>query len=169
MLFIRDFNDYNEIIEEHKENKLLKRFFELDSNGNLDQESNQLLTNLRERLENILPDSNINKFETKWDPTSGVSLKTHQEYLNNFGQTFFKTVIKQTNEFLKENNMKNIELSSFEEEIFQDLFDHATLCEKCALKFYGREDLLAKVIFLVIRLKQNINLFFCINFRFIIT
>lgn len=83
----------------------------------------------------------------KWDESNGVSLKTHKEYFSSFGKEFFKKIIEQTNDF-KRNTVENYENEgNFNDDLVKEILYQAYLCEKYALRFMEREDLLNKVYF----------------------
>lgn len=92
------------------------------------------------------------KKKVKWPKSedAGFSVKNHSSYLTNFGQSFFKLVVKGVKDFINLDNFKNINngLDIFEDEILDELLMHASLCVKSAQQFHGREDLINGVVFL---------------------
>ena len=83
-------------------------------------------------------------------PNTELSDKIYAPYLIEFGQLFFKSVIKSVKEFIAMENSKisrDNNLNIFEDELLEEMLMHSYLCVKYALKFHGREDLLNEVIF----------------------
>ena len=77
-----------------------------------------------------------------------LSDKSYTPYLVEFGQLFFKSIIKSVKEFISlehSNNANRNSMSIFDNELLDEVLMHAHFCVKCALKFHGREDLLNEV------------------------
>ncbi len=58
-MFIREFENYKEVISEKINEKKLKKYFELNSNGELDIEINGLLDDLKSKISDKLPENKI--------------------------------------------------------------------------------------------------------------
>ena len=73
----------------------------------------------------MLPESNIFKFKVKWDKETGVSFKSHPEYIKNFGDTFYEQVkiLIDKNQQKEKNNF-----SAKENELLQEVLDHVAFC-----------------------------------------
>jgi hypothetical protein len=53
IVFFREFNDYETVIGQNQVNKMIKKYFELQSDGSLDTEVNALLISLKNKLEKL--------------------------------------------------------------------------------------------------------------------
>ncbi len=71
--------------------KLAKRYFEIDNSGKLDDGTNEMLENLKNRIANKITDEKIFRFKIDWQMIeASKSIKNSHDYFNKFGQTFFK-------------------------------------------------------------------------------
>jgi hypothetical protein len=62
---MREFEDYNEMIVNKINEKKLKKYFELDSKGDLDVEINGLLNELKEKITSKLPEKKVFKLKVR--------------------------------------------------------------------------------------------------------
>jgi len=62
---MREFEDYNEMIANKINEKKLKKYFELDSKGDLDIEINGLLNELKEKITSKVPEKKIFKLKVR--------------------------------------------------------------------------------------------------------
>ena len=62
-VFIREFENYKEIIANRLREKKLKKYFELNSNGELDEEINNRIIELQNKIATILPENKIFRFK----------------------------------------------------------------------------------------------------------
>ena len=132
LFFEREIQD----IESHvktSQKSLISKFIELDKNSNVDLASKKLLDDLKyKKIPSKLPSSNIfkfkviyyllrsklklswtiNKFKVKWDKNEGVSLETHQDYVKDFGETFYREV----KTLIDRNQKKQNTFQSFDKE-----------------------------------------------------
>ena len=141
MYFQRDIEDSNVHLTHNL--YLTKRFIEIDKNNEIDKSTKGLLDELKnKKIPSILPESNIFKFKVKWDKDTVVSLQSHPEYIKNFGDTFYEQVkiLIDRNQQKPKNN-----LSIQENELLQEVMDHANFCNLTVSKFHGRADILEKV------------------------
>lgn len=60
---MREFKDYKEIVQNNQGNKQVRKFFELDPQGTLDEEVNDLLISLKKKISKIDNGSLLNKIE----------------------------------------------------------------------------------------------------------
>ena len=95
-------------------------------------------------------------FKINWPDSPNIELsdKIYAPYLVEFGQLFFKSIIKCAKEFIATENSRNDHINNlniFENELLDEILMHSYLCVKCALKFHGREDLLNEVYFYQIK------------------
>ena len=144
LCFIREIDDIEEHI--HKNVKLAKRFIELDHHSKIDESSMSLLNELKyKKIPAKLPASNIFKFNVKWDQETGISLSSHQSYIEHFAQTFYD----QVKNLIDKNQQRRIgEFKSTnhnDQTLLQEVLDHAYFCKETAQKFHGRQDLLIEV------------------------
>ncbi len=75
---------------------------------------------------------------------NGISIESHQEYLNNFGKTFYDSVKL----LIDRNATKKHFTDSFNENsklLVDEIFAHAKHSKKYIEKFHGREDVIDKV------------------------
>lgn len=140
LYFQRDIQDFEEHLSTNL--KLAKRFFHIE-NKKIDKSTKDLIYELKHnKIPSKLPESNIFKFQVKWDKDYGVSLKSHPEYIKNFGETFYEQVKKLIDQ--NQQKEKNI-LNLYEKELLQEVLDHASFCNFTVDKFHGRADVLDKV------------------------
>ena len=71
---MREFEDYNEMIVNKINEKKLKKYFELDSKGDLDVEINGLLNELKEKITSKLPEKKVFKLKVRKIKTKLISL-----------------------------------------------------------------------------------------------
>ena len=80
----------------------------------------------------------------KWCPESGISLKSHSDYVKKFGEAFFEQckllIDKSSSQSTQFNNLNKEDAA-----LLQEILDHANFCNETAEKFHGRDDLLQKV------------------------
>lgn len=82
--------------------------------------------------------------KVKFDSKHGISLKTHQNYIQEFAETFYEQVKR----LIDKNQEQKSEYSYLSEEdlkILQEVQDHANFCNETVEKFHGRSDLLDQV------------------------
>ena len=128
----------------------MKKFIELDHHNKVDHEIKSLLETLKQdKIPKALPKSNIFKFDVKWSTESGISLSTHSDYIEKFGETFYEQVKLLIDRNQKEKNYFE-NLSSEDAELLQEVLDHAYFCVKTAEKFKGRNDILDQVKFIIL-------------------
>jgi hypothetical protein len=143
LMFIREIVDIKDNIKSNA--KLAGRFIDLDEGGNVDTDAENLLNSLKtDKIAKYLPESNMHKFKVKWDPNGGVTRKTHPDYMEEFGETFFKAV----KELIDQNARQPYYLDNFDtkdKQLLQEIVEHANFCNECVEKFHGRIDLLDRV------------------------
>ena len=144
LCFIREIDNIEENISENF--KLANRFIALDDNHKIDEASMKLLNDLKcKKIPEKLPKTNIFKFNVKWDTETGISLNTHQSYIEHFAKVFYD----QVKGLIDKNQESRIDLkagSNQNVQIFvQEVLDHAYFCKETAQKFHGRQDLLIEV------------------------
>ena len=82
--------------------------------------------------------------KVKWDKSVGISLSTHKEYIENFGNDFYE----QTKRLIDRNQKKEYggeKLSDNDTNLIREILDHGRFCKEKVTQFLGREDLLDKV------------------------
>jgi len=165
LAFVRDIEDIEQNIKSNT--RLAARFIDLDSNDDVDKESQALLANLKQRVLTKVPQKNIhhfkgvsnileiikiainkslNKSKLKWDKETGISSNAHKEYIENFANNFFESVKR----LIDENARRPYFLDKFSDadrSLFQEVLEHARFSVECVKKFHGRVDLLDKVVY----------------------
>lgn len=163
IVFLREIENLEN--DKYISKKFLSQFVELDENNEIDLCLKQRLNKLKtEIVTNALPESNIHKYKVcenkvflksiffffillsqiKLDPDYGISRITHNEYLTQFGSTFYESVKK----LIDRNASKEHYLDKIEpkdKHLMQEILDHANFCNNCVEKFHGRNDLINKV------------------------
>lgn len=84
--------------------------------------------------------------KVKWDNQIGISLETHEEYIKNFGKTFYDQVIKLIDRNQIIDAKKNV-LNEADSELIREVLDHARFCKEKVSQFHGRKQLLDQVLF----------------------
>lgn len=149
LYFEREIEDLDENID--KNVNMAKRFTELDDNNCVDSEIRNLLDKLKnEKIPSKLAETNMFKFKVKWDDKNGISLDTHREYVEKFGETFYEQV-KKLIDLNSEEQKKFDNLSHDEHELIQEVIDHASFCNETVSKFHGRADILEEVYLILFR------------------
>ena len=87
-------------------------------------------------------------FKVTWSDT-GITRKTHFDFMNDFGTAFYSLVTKSVDKCAKSHNTggDNDGLNQYGRELIQEIVDHAYLCQLNASKFHGRQELIEKVGF----------------------
>ena len=74
----------------------------------------------------------------------GISYSTHEEYLKNFGKTFYNSIKKLIDKSAKKELFED-KLNEKEKSLFKEIIFHANFSNKLVQKFHGRIELLKKV------------------------
>ena len=83
--------------------------------------------------------------KVKWDKEHGISLKTHREYIEEFGNVFYEKV----KALINKNQVKEYSgeaLNQFDQNLIREVLDHARFCKVKVSQFHGREELLTQVL-----------------------
>ena len=91
-----------------------------------------------------MSDSNIFKFNVQWDAEHGISLQTHRDYIEDFGNTFFNQV-KNLIDRNQISDSKADEMNEADRDLIREMLDHARFCKEKVSQFHGRNDLLDKM------------------------
>ncbi len=126
--------------------KLAGRFIDLDKDKRLDVAARNLSERLKkEKIPARLSQGNIFRFKVRWDENVGVSLDTHREYVEEFGQRFFEEVKRLIDRNVARESRGGAgggARSLEEEAMWQEVLDHARFCREKVAQFHGRNDLL---------------------------
>jgi hypothetical protein len=145
LFFEREIEDIEQQLQKNADKSVLSKYIELDKSSNIEMSSKKLLEDLKyKKIPEKLPSSNIFNFKVKW-AHDGITLATHSDYIQNFGETFFEKV----KDLIIRNRKKQISFDVLNEQdaiLIQEVLDHANFCVDTVSKFHGREDLLDKVI-----------------------
>lgn len=145
LVFFRDIDDLETQESINKDKKLAARFVDLDKDGNIDVESKELLNDLKKRICEKLPDSNIHRFSgLKWNPEGGITRKNHSEYMKQFGDVFYDSVKRLIDINAKKPNFIE-SISPNIRYLVKEVLDHAKFSIECVEKFHGRVDLLESI------------------------
>lgn len=140
----------------------MTKFFDLDSNGNIDKDAERLLNELKySKIRKKVPASNIIEFVVsinsltiehdlralivKVDIQHGFSYETHKEYIENFGNSFYQSV----KSLIDKNARKKYFTDSFNENekaLISEIIRHAKFSIDCVKKFHGRVNMINKVL-----------------------
>lgn len=143
LYFQRDIEDIDDNLIQNLSQ--IKRYVELDKNNKIDSSVKSLLDDLKYKdIPSKLTESNIFRFNVKWNQEAGICLKTHKDYIETFGETFYEQVKKliDQNQQLKP---KFVQLNDQDIKLYVEVADHASFCNKTVDKFHGRDDILVKV------------------------
>ena len=141
--FEREIENIEEKIEANPD--LARRFIDLDSKNQVDKSAKYFLENLKkEKIRSKIADSNIFKFKVQWDAENGISLQTHRDYIEDFGNTFFNQV-KNLIDRNQTSDSKTEEMNEADGDLIREVLDHARFCKEKVSQFHGRNDLLNKM------------------------
>ena len=141
LVFIRTIQGYEDKLVRNI--KLAKRFFEIDSNNQIDVEATALLESLKSKLR--AKDGLAESYSVDWhESDGGVTQKTHPEYFESFGQSFYDRIVDSI-KACSDKKIKTTYRSQEETDLMQELLDHAYLCQKYSNKFQGRKELIKRV------------------------
>ena len=125
--------------------QLTGKFIDLTNDKKIDKSSKALLEKLKYKISSKLPESNMFKFKVKWDKENGINIKTHTDYIENFGNTFYEQVKR----LIDKNQVKEFEnekVNEMDQALINEVMDHARFCKDKVSQFHGREELIKKVI-----------------------
>ena len=90
LAFIRHINNIN------LQHPKAWRFIDMTADKQLDTETQQLMTSLREEtIPQLLPAENIFRLEADWSDDGGINEREHAAYLQQFCDTFKAAIMKQ--------------------------------------------------------------------------
>lgn len=142
LYFEREIQGLEESI--HCNPHLAGKFIDLNNDKTLDKSAKALLEKLKEKIPPKLHSANRFKFTVQWDKENGISLNTHKDYVEQFGNTFYEQVKK----MIDRNQVKEFEnekISEMDQELIKEVMDHARFCKDKVSQFHGRQELLKKV------------------------
>lgn len=87
----------------------------------------------------------IEFLKVKWDPTDGISIKTHKDYVVEFGEIFYEKV-KELIDRNQAQESKFERLKYYDVELLQEVLHHAYFCNETVAHFHGRQDILNQVL-----------------------
>ena len=85
------------------------------------------------------------KQKVKWDNKVGISLETHTEYVQKFGECFYNQVKRLIDSNQKIDDEKE-SLNEDDSELIREVLDHARFCNQKISQFHGRKPLLNSVL-----------------------
>lgn len=94
-------------------------------------------------LPKVLPERNTNRYNVKWS-TQGIDPEheeSHDQYIKNLCQDFYSVLTKMIEEGISEKLSKE----SNNEELFDEVFQHALFCQKKCKSFHGRKPFLEDI------------------------
>lgn len=107
---------------------------------NVDGEAQKFLKTLRdEKLPKRIADTNLARFVVEWGGKEGIDPETHKEYLQQFQEHFYKSIIGLVDRAME----KYEKLSS--DQVFSEALQHLHACLKFCRVFQGREDIVEKI------------------------
>jgi len=105
---------------------LCGKFIDLTNDKNVDQSAKHLLDRLKkEKIKSCMSSCNTHKFKVKWDKEVGISLETHREYVEEFGDIFYKKVKELIDRNCQVKNLHSEKLSEMDEVLIREVLDHA--------------------------------------------
>lgn len=110
------------------------------ANSSVDDTAQKLLNVLREEdIPQTLPSANIVNYDIKWtdngiDPSASPE---HADYIEQLCKDFFGTLTQ-----MIENGIQEKETSDSRDAFAEELFQHASFCQKKSKSFYGRKEFL---------------------------
>ena len=145
LCYKREFSKVPDLSNDEDENRIIGRYFDVDSNGNVGA-NKIVIENLRRDV--CKAGSKTSSFITNWHPL-GVEEITHAEYLDQFGKCVKDDFIKYIKDATRN---KNATKSCVEEAA-----THLTFCASRADTFHGREYLVRKTLMYAQRKKGGGN------------
>ena len=143
LYFEREIEGLEESIEENP--ALCGKFIDLTIKKKVDIPAKNLLQRLKnEKIKPCMNSANTYQFKVKWDKEAGISLETHREYIESFGDIFYEKVKK----LIDKNQVKEFsseKLSELDEVLIREVLDHARFCKDKVSQFHGRKELLDTV------------------------
>ena len=142
LVFFREIENIENILIDNKNKSLLSRFIDIKEEQ-IDQEAKELRENMRKKIYESLPQSNIFELKpVKWNENDGITNKTHEDHVLQFGELFLNSVIN-----LIDQNVKNQQLNEHfsNSELLTEILTHAHFTLQLAERFHGREDITEKV------------------------
>jgi len=122
----------------------VKKFLDLKSDGQTDENASNLLLNLKSCLQERLKPENVLCYETRWNghPLE-EDLDFHRPYLDRFCEDF----VDQIKQMVDEGTRKRREcfLFSTGQEVGTEVLHHATMAVTKSQIFCGREDILQQI------------------------
>ncbi len=105
---------------------LCGKFIDLTAGKKIDLAAKHLLHQLKnEKIEPCMNSENVHKFKVKWNKEVGISLETHREYVENFGNIFYEKVKKLIDRNCQVKNFRAEKLSENDEALINEVLDHA--------------------------------------------
>ena len=119
-------------IEDLPADSQAKDYLDLDAHGNPDTDARESLSNLKERLEEKLPENNIYKYSAKW---TGGGIST--EHINKLCDDVYSSLEK-----IISSEIEQIQEKPYLE---KEIEDHDQFAEERARVFVGRADVLNRI------------------------
>ncbi len=115
------------------------RFIDQTDQKAIDEESQLLLEETKDRILSYLDHSNLFHFDVPWSDDGGVSELDHSQYLSDFCNTFQEAVMK-----LIERGVQS-EQGASSDALYNEVLEHAHQCVAKCEQFHGRDDILSSV------------------------
>ncbi|XP_022102529.1 NACHT domain- and WD repeat-containing protein 1-like [Acanthaster planci] len=137
LCFIRKFVD----LESKYEAGEASKFLDLQD-GKVDIEARELLSDLRDKVTQVLPPSNIIATDLGDWTKDGVNVKNekHREYIKSFLDTFYTKMVN-----MVEIGISKEKLASLEDPLHQEILQHLSFCLTKCVGFQGRDDIIKNV------------------------
>eukprot|EP00058_Branchiostoma_floridae_P004819 XP_002590307.1 hypothetical protein BRAFLDRAFT_121364 [Branchiostoma floridae] len=115
------------------------RFYtDVCSEGNVDNESLQKLTTLKERVKEKMGDKAMLSYHMTWEPGAGLTadnnVRNAQQFCDEFCRQLISSIVKGV-----------VKGHSAENPLYDELVHHAEMCRQRLQTFVGREDYLSKL------------------------
>lgn len=140
LAFIRDIDHIN---LQHPKAWRFQELIGQESDARINTETQELLNHVRNDLiPTTLPEENIHMFKTVWTDNDGINENDNQEYLQEFCDTFEKSVLRLIDKATASSSDRN---ERKEMSLYSEVLEHSHQCVKKTERFVGRQDLLDMV------------------------
>ena len=124
LYFEREIEGLEESIAENP--ALCGKFIDLTSEKKVDQAAKNLLDKLKnEKIKPCMSSGNSHRFRVKWDKEVGISLETHRQYIEEFGNVFYDKVKKLIDKNCQVKDLQSEKLSEMDNILIREVLDHA--------------------------------------------
>ncbi|KAH3755207.1 hypothetical protein DPMN_189897 [Dreissena polymorpha] len=138
LCFVRIIDD----ITSHLDHSKAWRFIDVmtENPKSLDMEAQTILSRLRdEKLVRKLNNFNITRYSVKWSEHEGINRQDHQQYLDNFKDSFYNSMVVKIESAVQKERSLNMD------GLYIELLQHLNMANERCRMFHGREEILKDV------------------------